>query len=284
MTRPDALLSFVVNDHDTAIALGSGDVPVLATPRVIAWLEAATVATIPGLGDDETTVGTRVAIEHLVASPVGSLVEVEASLAHRDGRLLRFSVAAHHDIGEGPVLIARGEITRVVVRRDAFVARAIPPLVIRRALPDEFGVVAQLRVTAYAEGYGLSDEPDSYRAVLEDVAAHAAAGEVLVAVRGGDLVGTVTVLDGASALSEVASPGEVEFRFMAVAPPAWRQGVARALMDAVAARAAGRPLACCVITGNEAAMELYRSLGFTSDADRDRRISPDLTLHAFVRA
>lgn len=118
-------LSFTVTADDTAIALGSGDVPVLATPRLIAWLEAATVAACPRLGTDETSVGTRVDVEHLAAMPVGARVEVTAALAHQDGRLLRFSVAAQHDLGgDQPVLVAQGRVTRVIVRRDPFLARA----------------------------------------------------------------------------------------------------------------------------------------------------------------
>jgi len=275
--------SYVVTQADTATALGSGDVPVLATPRLIAWLEAATVDACPDLGDDETSVGTRVDIEHLLATPVGARVDATAEVVHRDGRLLRFAVAGHHDLGDGPVLVAQGHVTRVVVRREPFVARAVPPIVVREALDSELKAVARLRVEAYEEGYGLSDEPDSYRRVLMDVASHATDGEVLVALRDGDLVGTVTVIPGGVPLAEVAVPGEVEFRFMAVAPQAWRQGVARALMDAVAARAQGRPLACCVITGNEPAAELYRSLGFALAPERDRTIGPHLVLRAFVR-
>lgn len=275
-------LTYVVTPVDTAVALGSGDVPVLATPRLIAWLESATVQACPDLSADETSVGTRVDIEHLVATPLGARVDATAELVHRDGRLLRFAVAAQHDVGEGPVLIAQGHVTRIVVRREPFLARALPPLVIREALPAELDAVAHLRVEAYEEGYGLSEEPDSYRAVLMDAAAHAQEGEVLVALRDGDLVGTVTVIPGGKALAEVAAPGEVEFRFMAVAPRAWRQGVARALMDAVSARAQGRPLACCVITGNEPAAELYRSLGFLPAPDRDRTLGPGVVLRAFV--
>lgn len=114
---------FTVSAADTAVALGSGDVPVLATPRLVAWLEAATVDACPDLEADETSVGTRVDVEHLAATPVGARVEAVADLVHRDGRLLRFAVAAHHDLGAGPVLIARGQVTRVIVRREPFMAR-----------------------------------------------------------------------------------------------------------------------------------------------------------------
>lgn len=148
-----AHLEYVVTDADTAIAVGSGSLPVLGTPRLIAWLEAATVVVADAVAGEvapsgdtqqpspsagvgtsgetsaaaQTSVGIRVDVEHLTASPVGARVEVTADLAHRDGRLLRFAVAAHHDVGEGPVLIGRGEITRVVVQVDRFLARLPRP-------------------------------------------------------------------------------------------------------------------------------------------------------------
>jgi len=276
-------LEYVVTDADTASALGSGDVPVLATPRLIAWLEAATVVACPDLDPDETSVGTRVDVKHLPASPVGARVEAEAALVHRDGRLLRFSVAAHHDIGDGPILIAQGEVTRVVVRREPFLSRVGPDLIIRTAAADELPEVGELRVTSYVAGYGMADGEVGYAAVLRDAARHAQESEILVAVRRGELVGTVTVIPGGQPLVEVAEPGEVEFRFMAVAPQAWRQGVARALMEAVIARAAGRRLVCSVITGNDPANQLYRSFGFVPVPGRDREIVPGVLLRAFAR-
>jgi predicted thioesterase len=115
----------VVDADDTALALGSGDVDVLATPRVIAWLEAATVAALADvLPDGSTSVGTRIDIDHRAASPVGAQVTASASLSHVDGRLVRFEVAAEHRVDGGdPVLIATGQVTRVVVDRERFLAR-----------------------------------------------------------------------------------------------------------------------------------------------------------------
>lgn len=287
MADPAARLTFTVTDADTAVALGSGDVPVLATPRLIAWLEAATVAALSAHGGsppaDETSVGTRVDIEHLAASPVGAAVEATAQIIHRDGRLLRFSVAAHHDIGAGPVHIARGEVTRVVVRRGAFLERLGADLVIREAMPDELNAVGELRVAAYIAGYGMADGEVGYAAVLRDAPGQAGEATVLVALRHGEIVGTVTLAESGQQLAEVAEPGELEVRFMAVAPQAWRRGVARALMDAVIARAGGRALACCVIAGNEPAYELYRSMGFLPAPERDREPAPGIVLRALVR-
>ena len=115
-------LTFQVTDDDTAAAVGSGSLPVLGTPRLLAWLEAATCACLaPLLPDGSTSVGTRVQVEHLAASAVGAEVEVSASSAYEDGRLHRFTVSAR-DTATGKVLGA-GEITRVVVDAERFMSR-----------------------------------------------------------------------------------------------------------------------------------------------------------------
>jgi len=118
-------LSFVVSDDDTALALGSGDVPVLATPRAIAWLEAATVeALAPALEAAQTSVGTRVDVEHTTATAVGATVVARAAVGYVDGRLVRFEVAMEQQTeGGGTKVVAAGQITRVVVDRDRFLAR-----------------------------------------------------------------------------------------------------------------------------------------------------------------
>ena len=275
--------SHVVTSADTAIALGSGDVPVLATPRLIAWLEAATVDACPELGADETSVGTRVDIEHLAATPLGARVDAHAEVVHRDGRLLRFAVTAHHDAGSGSVLIAQGQVTRVVVRREPFLARTTPSLLIREALPEELPAVGELRVEAYIAGYGMATEEVGYAAVLRDAPVQAADAEVLVALREGELVGTVAIARAGARLAEVAQPGEVEVRFMAVAPHAWRQGIAQALLEAVIARADDKSLVCSVIEGNEPAARLYRAYGFTPMPGRDHEPVPGVRLRVFVR-
>ena len=111
----------VVSPDDTARALGSGDLEVLATPRLLAWCEAATVAALSGaLAAGETSVGTRVELVHQRASAVGAELTVRADLVHVDGRLLRFDVVA--EAADGTVL-GHGEVTRVVVDRARFLAR-----------------------------------------------------------------------------------------------------------------------------------------------------------------
>jgi predicted thioesterase len=112
-----------VAQGDTARALGSGDLEVLGTPRLLAWCEAATVAVLD-LDAGRTSVGTRVALEHVGASPVGQVLRVTATLVHVDGRLLRFEVVAEHlDDGSPGKQVGHGEVTRVVVDRERFLAR-----------------------------------------------------------------------------------------------------------------------------------------------------------------
>jgi predicted thioesterase len=113
-----ATREFVVSDADTAAAVSSGSLPVLGTPVLLAWCEAATCAALD-LPRGSTSVGTRVSLEHLAASPVGAAVSVTAAVAHVDGRLVRFTVEAR----SGDKLVGTGEVTRVVVDAERFLSR-----------------------------------------------------------------------------------------------------------------------------------------------------------------
>lgn len=118
----EARLSFTVGDGDTALAVGSGDVAVLATPRLIAWFEAATVAALSGhLRASDTSVGTRIDVQHRAPSPVGAQVEVSAEVAAVDGRTVEFEVVAWHADG---IRVGRGRIERAIVDRERFIGRA----------------------------------------------------------------------------------------------------------------------------------------------------------------
>jgi fluoroacetyl-CoA thioesterase len=121
----DASLDFTVGPDDTAVALGSGSLAVLGTPRLLAWCEAATCAALEAsLTEAETSVGTRVDLEHLAASAVGDRIRVTARVVHTDGRLRRFAVAARQLTSQGPgKLLGSGEVTRVVVDAERFLAR-----------------------------------------------------------------------------------------------------------------------------------------------------------------
>jgi fluoroacetyl-CoA thioesterase len=115
-----ATVDRTVGEEDTAATLGSGSLPVLGTPRLLAWCEAATCAALdPVLEDGQTSVGTRISLEHTAPSAVGATVQVTASSVHVDGKLVRFSVAARQ---EGK-LVGSGEVTRVVVDAERFMSR-----------------------------------------------------------------------------------------------------------------------------------------------------------------
>jgi predicted thioesterase len=135
MALAPGLLSFVqivVADTDTAVAMGSGDVPVLGTPRLLALAEAAAVAAIgPSLESGVTSVGTSAVLEHKRPSPVGAEVVVEAELAEVDGARQKRPAASpdgEDPDGEDPdsedMVIGAGTLERVLVDRDQFIRRA----------------------------------------------------------------------------------------------------------------------------------------------------------------
>ena len=112
-----ATASLTVAEADTAISCDSGDVPVLATPRVVALCERATMLITEGrLPEGETSVGAAVQISHVSPAPVGGEVWAEATLDKVEGRRLHFSVSVSDDHG----LIAAGKVTRAVVNRERF--------------------------------------------------------------------------------------------------------------------------------------------------------------------
>jgi len=106
-----------VTDEDTAVAMHSGEVAVLATPRVVALAEEAACNAIAGrLGAGETSVGMRIQLDHLSPSAVGAHVRAEATLEAVEGRRLLFKVSIEDERG----LVAAGKVTRVVVDVDRF--------------------------------------------------------------------------------------------------------------------------------------------------------------------
>jgi fluoroacetyl-CoA thioesterase len=120
----------VVADTDTAMAMGSGDVPVLGTPRLLALAEAAAAAAVrPGLEPSQTSVGTSAVLEHNRPSPLGAEIVVEAELTEVDGRRLVFRFTARHKRLPGSsddrsLVVGAGTLERVIVDRDRFVSRA----------------------------------------------------------------------------------------------------------------------------------------------------------------
>jgi len=111
----------IVADVDTAIAHGSGSVPVLGTPCVVALCERAAIAAIADrLPSGLTTVGMRVQIDHLRPTAVGHEVTAEAVLKHVEGRRLTFAVSVDDERG----LVAAGKVTRVIVEIERFMDKA----------------------------------------------------------------------------------------------------------------------------------------------------------------
>ena len=119
-----AEIETTVTAQDLALALGSGDVTVLGTPRMIALAEAATVRAVAGaLEPGQTSVGTRVDVRHLAATPLGGHVRAVAELAEAKGKALTFRVEVFDDYG----LVAEGTVERFLVDRARFIERAQQP-------------------------------------------------------------------------------------------------------------------------------------------------------------
>ena len=117
----EATIEETVTPEMTAEALGSGDVPVLGTPAVLALAEKAACAAIAGsLEDGQTSVGSWVELSHLAPTPVGGRVGATARLTEVDGRKLAFELTLRDEHRE----IANGTHRRVVVDRAKFLSSA----------------------------------------------------------------------------------------------------------------------------------------------------------------
>jgi ribosomal protein S18 acetylase RimI-like enzyme len=159
------------------------------------------------------------------------------------------------------------------------------PLEIRPPTAAELPRVGALCVAAYA----TYAEPDAagYVEVLRDAAGRAAAAELLVAVDGGDVLGTVTFVPDGGPLREIAAPEEAEFRMLAVDPAAQGRGVGLALMRWVVEEARRRgkhAVVCSSLADMRAAHRIYERLGFRRVPERDWSPLPGLDLLAFAVA
>lgn len=116
-----AEVELVVAESDTAVALRSGEVPVLGTPRVVALCEEASVSALAGrLEAGETTVGHTVQLDHVAPTKVGTTIRAEATLLKVNGRRLTFSVS----VSDARGLVAAGKVTRVIVDAERFMEKA----------------------------------------------------------------------------------------------------------------------------------------------------------------
>ena len=110
-----------VTDEKTAVSLGSGDLPVLATPAMLALMENAAMLAVAGeLPQGSTTVGGHISSSHLMPTPKGATVTATATLTQADGRKLTFRVYAHDQAGNLP---GEGTYLRFVVDRERFMSR-----------------------------------------------------------------------------------------------------------------------------------------------------------------
>lgn len=110
----------IVVQHLTAKAIGSGDLPVLATPAMIALMEnAAMLAVAPHLAETDTTVGGFMECSHLKPTGIGEEVEAEATLTKIEGKALHFDIVAY----SGDKKLGEGHHIRYIVDRDRFLSK-----------------------------------------------------------------------------------------------------------------------------------------------------------------
>ena len=111
----------IVTEEKTAKAMGSGELPVYATPAMIALIEKTAWMSVAGeLEEGQGTVGTKLAGEHVSASPLGAHITCKTTLVGVDRRRLLFSVEVSDDAG----LIGRGTHERFIVDNEKFVTKA----------------------------------------------------------------------------------------------------------------------------------------------------------------
>ena len=114
-------LAQVVTENDTALAVGSGSLKVLATPKLIALVEkAAADLTEKNLSQELTSVGILVNFEHTAPTPVGMKFFAEVEIIEIDGRKIIFNVTAFDEVGE----IGHGRHERFIVNREKFQTKA----------------------------------------------------------------------------------------------------------------------------------------------------------------
>jgi fluoroacetyl-CoA thioesterase len=113
-------VTWTATERHSAEAWGSGAVPVFSTPSLVGLMETAAMEALRDrLSDGETTVGTRIEVSHLAATPLGVEVRADATLTAVDGRRLTFDLVAW----DSAQRIGEGRHERVIVSRDRFLAR-----------------------------------------------------------------------------------------------------------------------------------------------------------------
>ena len=120
-----AEVTTLVEREDTAKEVGSGSLLVYATPCMVALMEGAACETLgDALGEDKTTVGIELNIQHLSATPVGLEVRAEAEVTAVDGKIITFQLTAYDEAGE----IGKGTHKRAIVPVQKFLDKAYSKL------------------------------------------------------------------------------------------------------------------------------------------------------------
>lgn len=116
----NAEINRIVTEADTAAKWGSGLVPVFGTPSLVGLMEAAAVKALEGyLPEGQTTVGGRIDVRHLAATPVGMQVRARAELTSVDGKKLTFQIEAWDEVEK----IGEALHERFVIDTEKFIAR-----------------------------------------------------------------------------------------------------------------------------------------------------------------
>ncbi|SDD76840.1 GNAT family N-acetyltransferase [Rhodococcus tukisamuensis] len=156
---------------------------------------------------------------------------------------------------------------------------------IRPAGPADFEAVAALTMDVYVNG-GFVHEESAYVEKLQDTEGRAEQAEVVVAVANGEIVGSVTVAEPESPFADVAGPGELEFRMLAVAPTARGKGAGSALVQYALDAAYDRGKQAVVIStepGMIDARRIYDRNHFVPAPDRNWEPVPGVPLTVLVR-
>ncbi len=119
------IIEIAVTKNDTARVFGSGELEVLATPRMVALMEECAYKCIASeLDEGQSTVGTLMNVKHLSATPVGMRAWAEAEVTEVDGRRIVFSVKAYDDSG----LIGEGTHERFIIFAEKFTQKTYSKL------------------------------------------------------------------------------------------------------------------------------------------------------------
>ncbi|MDG3012783.1 GNAT family N-acetyltransferase [Rhodococcus sp. D2-41] len=154
---------------------------------------------------------------------------------------------------------------------------------IRRVRADELDEVGAQTAAAYVD---LLGEQDAYLERLRDAAGRAEQAELVVGLVDGQLAGSVTLADPGTPFADIARPGELEFRMLAVAPVGRGHGVGTALVEHVLDTARRRDRSAVVMSTQPnmvAARRIYDRAGFVPDPDRYWQPVDGLTLEVLVR-